>query len=192
MEGKQSNTPQTALNGCKNDEDMKLTAEMKDRIRTFVEKNGLYPQPCGATQQQLFEACGFGWDSLKRWQEKADFAEMLTRARAKFAQQTEIEIVNAMKKAALGMQYTKEVNEATAQKVVEYDPKTGKKAKEYTTDQLVAKSAKRETVVIPPDVKAGIFMLTNLAPEKWKQKQDVSGSLSLLDDEQPAPEIVFE
>ena len=191
MEGKQSNPPQTALNGCKNDEDMKLTAEMKERIREFVELNGLYPQPCGATQQALCKAVGIGWDSLKRWEQKADFAEMLSRARAKFAQQTEIEIVNAMKKAALGIEFTKEVNEATAQKVVEYDPKTGKKVKEYTTDRLVAKSAKRETVVIPPDVKAGIFMLTNIAPDKWKQKQDINGNVSLTEDEQPL-EIVFE
>ena len=170
---------------------MKLTAEMKDRIREFVELNGLYPQPCGATQQALCKAVGIGWDSLKRWEQKADFAEMLSRARAKFAQQTEIEIVNAMKKAALGMEFTKETNEATAQKVIEYDPKTGKKVKEYTTDKLVPKSAKREFIVIPPSVEAGKFMLKNLAPERWKDKQVIGGGLSLTDEEQ-RPEIVIE
>lgn len=98
-----------------------------------------------------------------------------SRARATFAQQTEIEVVNAMKKAALGMEFTKETNEATAQKVIEYDPKTGKKVKEYTTDKLVPKMAKREFIVIPPSVEAGKFMLKNMAPERWKDKQEIGG-----------------
>lgn len=171
---------------------MKLTAEMKDRIREFVELNGLYPQPCGAPLAALFKAVGIGWDSLKRWQQKAEFAEMLTRARAKFAQQTEIEIVNAMKRAALGIEFTKETSEATAQKIVEYDPKTGKKVKEYTTEKFVPKSAKRETVVIPPSVEAGKFILKNLAPDRWKDKQDIGGALSLNGEEDARPEINIE
>ena len=170
---------------------MKLTAEMKDRIREFVELNGLYPQPCGATQQALCKAVGIGWDSLKRWEQKADFAEMLSRARAKFAQQTEIEVVNAMKKAALGFEYTKETQAATAQKVVEYDPKTGKKVKEYTTEKLVTKGAKRVKLIFPPSVKAGTFLLVNLAPDRWKQRQEIGGNFT-FDDDSSEPVINIE
>ena len=35
---------------------MKFTKEMQDRIIKWVELNGLYPQPCGATVQSLCEA----------------------------------------------------------------------------------------------------------------------------------------
>ena len=170
---------------------MKLTAEMKKHIREFVELNGLYPQHCGSPLKDLLKAVGIDWHTFKRWEENTDFADLLSRARATFAQQSEIEIVNALKRAALGIEFTEETSEATAQVIREYDPKTGKKVKEYTTDKLVPKKAKRKTVVIPPSVEAGKFMLKNLAPERWKDKQEIGGGLSLTDEEQ-RPEIVIE
>ena len=170
---------------------MKLTVEMKERIREFVELNGLYPQPCGSPLKDLCKSVGVTWDTFKKWEQNSDFSEMLTHARATFAQQTEIEVVNAMKKAALGFEYTKETQMATAQRVIEYDPKTGKKVKEYTTEKLVTKGAKRVIMIFPPSVKAGTFLLANLAPERWKQRQEIGGVLSLTDDEQ-RPEIVIE
>ena len=153
---------------------MKLTKEMMQRIKDFVELNGLYPQPCGATSRSLCQACGISEDSLARWKQKADFAEMLTHAREVFASKTEVTLVNALVKAAQGVDYTREKSEATAQKVVEYDPKTGKKVKEYTTDKLVPKKASRENIYFPPNVEAAKFVLSNIAAERWRLKQDVN------------------
>ena len=153
---------------------MKLTKEMMERIEKWVEINGLYPQPCGATVQALCQACGFSDESYRRWSANVDFVEMLNRARAKFSATTEITLVNALVKAAAGVDYTKETNEATAQVVTEYDPKTGKKVKSYTTDQLVPKKAKRENIYFPPNVDAAKFVLSNLAPDRWRLKQEVT------------------
>ena len=153
---------------------MKFTKEMQDRIIAFVELNGLYPQPCGATIASLCEACGFSRDIWEIWREDSVFSASLSRAREKFAQKTELRIVNSLVKAAEGVDYTKETNEATAQVVTEYDPKTGKKIKSYTTDKLVPKKAKRENIYYPPNVDAAKFVLTNIAPDRWKNKQETS------------------
>lgn len=153
---------------------MKLTKEMLDRIKAFVELNGLYPQPCGATVQSLCQACGFSDESYRRWSRSVGFVEIINRAQEVFAAKTEMTLVNALVKAAQGVDYTREKSEATAQKVVEYDPKTGKKVKEYTTDKLVPKKASRETLYYPPNVEAAKFVLSNIAAGRWRLKQDVT------------------
>ena len=96
---------------------MKFTKEMQDRIIKWVELNGLYPQPCGATLQSLCEACGIGWDSFKRWEKKADFAERLSRARAKFAATVEVSIVNSLVRNAQGCDIKKVREKAKAEKI---------------------------------------------------------------------------
>lgn len=141
-----------------------------------MELNGLYPQPCGATVVQLCKACGISEDSFARWndpEKNAEFADRLTRAREKFAATTEVSIVNSLVKAARGVDFTKIKEEAHAEKIVEYDPKTGKKVSERTGELKTVKMY-RETMYYPPDVKAAQFVLTNIAPERWKMKQDIA------------------
>ena len=164
---------------------------MRERIVEFVELNGLFPQPCGAPLAKLCKAVNIDWHTFKNWEADSDFSDALTHARAKFAQQTEIEIVNAMKKAALGFEYTKETQTGTAQKVVEFDPKTGKKVKEYTTEKLVTKGAKRVIMIFAPSVRAGTFLLANLAPDRWKQRQEIGGNIT-FDEETTEPVINIE
>ena len=156
---------------------MKFTKEMQDRIIKWVELNGLYPQPCGATQAELCRSCGIREETFIRWRndpKKVNFVNALTRAREKFAATTEVSIVNSLVKAARGVDFTKIKEEARAEKIVEYDPKTGKKVSERTGEVKTVKMF-RETMYYPPDVKAAQFVLTNIAPERWKQKQEVSG-----------------
>lgn len=152
---------------------MKLTKEMIDRIQAWVELNGLYPQPCGATVQSLCQECGFSDESFRRWSQKVEFVEMLNQARAKFAATVEVKIVNALIRSAIGVDYTKNISEAVAQKVVEYDEK-GKKRKEYTTATLVPKKAKQENIYYPPNVEAAKFVLSNINPASWRLKQEVT------------------
>ena len=139
----------------------------------WVERNGLHPQPCGATIREFCKAMGISDETFRRWQENVEFVDALTRAREKFRATTIVEVENALVKAALGVDFTKEKTEAKAEKVVEYDPKTGKKVKEYMGDAKVVK-ATRETMYYPPDIKAAIFVLTNMAPDTWKQKQETT------------------
>lgn len=150
---------------------MKLNADKIAEAEAWVEKNGLHPQPCGATLRQFCKAMGIDDATYRRWLKIADFADALTRAREKFRATTIVEVENALIKAARGVEFTRIKKEARAEKVVEYDPKTGKKVREYMGEAKVVK-ATEETMYYPPDIKAAIFVLTNLAPDSWKNKQE--------------------
>lgn len=149
---------------------MKLTAEMISRAELWVEQNGLYPQRCGAPIKDFCKAMGITERSYNNWSKISGFSEALTRAREKFTARTITDVSNALIKAAKGVDFTRVKEEARADKVVEYDAKTSKKVKEYMGELKTVK-ASRETFYYPPDTKAAIFVLTNMQPDNWKDKQ---------------------
>jgi len=152
---------------------MKMNAAKIAEAAAWVERNGLHPQPCGATIKDFCTAMGIDDATFRRWSKIADFADALNRAREVFRRNTIKEVENALVKAARGVDFTKEKTEAKAEKVIEYDPVTGKKVREYMGEPKVVK-ATRETYYYPPDIKAAIFVLTNLSGDNWKQKQETT------------------
>ena len=152
---------------------MKMNAAKIAEAEAWVEKNGLHPQPCGATIKDFCTAMGITFLTYQRWQENENFVNALNRARDVFRVTTVREVENALVKAARGVDFTKIKEEAKAEVVREYDPVTGKKVKEYTGELKTIKAV-RETMYYPPDVKAAIFVLTNMAPDDWKQKQETT------------------
>lgn len=155
----------------------------------WVELNGLYPQRCGASIKLFCDAMGINPRTYNNWSHNSDFSEAIAHAREVFQQNTVHEVVNALVKAAKGVDFTKTKEEGRAQVVKEYDPKTGKKVKEYTTEKIVTVKSFRERVYFPPDVRAATFLLTNMAPDDWKNKQDNTTDLNMNLEE--APVIVF-
>lgn len=158
---------------------MKLSAAKIRECAAWVEVNGLYPQRCGASIKQFCEAMGIDPRTYNRWAEKSELSEALTHAREVFQQNTVHEVVNALVKAARGVDFVKKKDEGRPQVVKEYDPKTGKKIKEYTTEKIVTVKSLRETVYFPPDVKAATFLLTNMDPDNWKNKVDNTTDLNV-------------
>lgn len=150
---------------------MKFTKEMQDRIIKWVELNGLYPQPCGATIQSLCEACGISDRSFENWAKNAAFSERLSRARAKFAATVEVSIVNSLVRNAQGCDIKKVREKAKAEKIEITRPDG---SKELRIGELKTVEAYRETYSAPGDTKAAQFLLTNLAPERWKLKQETT------------------
>ena len=153
---------------------MKFTKEMQDRIIRWVELNGLYPQPCGATVQSLCEACGISDTTFERWQsspKNVAFVERLSRARAKFAATVEVSIVNSLVRNAKGCDIKRVKEKAKAEKI-EITREDG--SKEIRIGELKTVEAFRETYSAPGDTKAAQFLLTNLAPERWKLKQETT------------------
>lgn len=149
----------------------KYNDDMLKRCAEWVSVNGLYPQQCGAPIKQFCEAMGIGDDAYYEWMRtKPEFADAIKKAQAAFREDTTTQVVNALKRKALGYEYVAERKEAAPRKTVIYDPKTGKKAREEQ-GELTTVKAVRETVVIPPDTGAAIFLLTNLDPEHWKNRQ---------------------
>ncbi len=149
---------------------MKLNAAKIAEAEAWVEQNGLHPQACGATIVMFCEAMGISDETYRRWQKNVAFVDALTRAREKFHTNTVRDVENALVKAAKGVDFVHIREEKRAQKVKEYDEK-GRKVKEYDGPPVIVKSM-RETVYYPPDVRAAQFVLSNMQPDKWKQKQE--------------------
>lgn len=160
----------------------KLNADKIKEAEAWVERNGLHPQACGATFRLFFEAMGIDQRTYYRWLKNADFAEALTRGREKFRITTVRDVENSLVKAAKGYEFVKSHAKRQSRKVREYDPKTGKKVREYYGEpQLVEEY--REVVTVQPSIEAAKFVLTNMEPEKWKNRQDtrIDGRLNLLE-----------
>ena len=144
-----------------------------------MERNGLYPQACGALVKDFCKAMGINIDTYYQWQNKSEFSEAISRARDVFHQTTVRNVENALVKRASGYEFTKERAEKASRKTVEFDPLTGKKVREYYGEpQLVAMS--KETIQVAPDVDAAKFVLTNMEPERWRQKQEIAAAIDVV------------
>jgi hypothetical protein len=176
---------------------MKLNAAKIAECAAWVEKNGLQPQPCGSTIEDFCRAQGIDRSTYYRWAQIPAFATELAQARARFASTTIKAVENALVKAAVGVDFetTREKGKAFDEVVREYDPATGKLIRETKTKKLVTVEAIREKKYYPPDVKAVQFVLTNLAPDKWKTQVDGTfavtsgeGGIRIVDTRKPEPE----
>lgn len=144
-----------------------------------MERNGLYPQACGALVKDFCKAMGINIDTYYQWRHKSELSEALSRARDVFHQTTVRNVENALVKRASGYEFTKERAEKASRKTVEFDPLTGKKVREYYGEpQLVAMS--KETIQVAPDVDAAKFVLTNMEPERWRQKQEIAAEVDII------------
>ena len=168
---------------------MKLSKAKIRECVAWVEVNGLYPQRCGASIKLFCEAMGINPRTYNNWSKDSEFAEAIAHAREVFQQNTVREVTNALVRAAKGVDFTKKKEKGRAQVVKEYDPKTGKKIKEYTTEKIVTVESYRETMYYPPDVNAAKFLLTNMDPDNWKNTQTTTGDLNIAMEEPPV--IVF-
>lgn len=154
-----------------------------------MRQNGLYPQAGGAPIRQYCEAMDIDFKTHQRWMTNANYSNAIKKAQQDFRSQTVVELVNTLKKSALGYVVTTKDAEFKAQVIKEYDPKTGRRVKEYTTDKGIKMREVRKETHVQPNVGAAIFLLTNLDPDNWKNKQDLKGDISLEMEE--APVIVF-
>lgn len=152
---------------------MKLNKTKISEAEAWVERNGLYPQACGAPIKDFCAAMNINNDTYYEWCKKPEFSDALSRAREKFHSITVHEVENALVKSAKGFEQPEYREEKRAKKVKEYDPKTGKKIREYEGELIIVK-ATREVKVYPPSIEAAKFVLTNMAGDKWKNKQDTS------------------
>lgn len=151
----------------------------------WVRENGLYPQAGGAPIRQYCEALDIGFKTHKRWMENDNYSNALKKAMEDYRTKTVTEIVNTLKKSAIGYIVTTKDSEYKAQVVREYDQNTGKKVKEYTTDKGVKTREIRKEIHVQPNVGAAIFLLTNMDPDNWKNKQTTTGDLNIAMEEPP-------
>lgn len=135
----------------------KYNKEIVERICNFIRD--------GDTQKVAAERAGIAEDTFYEWMKsKAEFSEQVKKAREDFHETIVGKLEATLYRKAQGY----EVTETDTEYVNDKDGKPK------------IKSQKKKIKHIQPDTAALIFALTNLAPDKWqnKQKQEVSGDLT--------------
>ena len=144
----------------------KLTTELTAEIEHWVRENGLKDHG-GATLISLCLYFGISDRTFHRWMKRKEFAEAINSAKQYFADNLERDLVASLAKSAKGYSYVKRKTEYTSDK----------------NGNSVIKKQITEDVDVQPNVGAAIFLLTNIAPERWQnkvqQQADIQGSLAL-------------
>lgn len=139
---------------------MKYSEAKIKECADWIEQNGLQDFG-GATLKEFCQAMGFHHDTYFEWMRKAEFSEAVTKAKEVFRSSLEKRIVNSLANSALGY----EVDEVKS---------------EYVNDLLTGKpklkKQQRTKKHIQPNTGAAIFLLTNIAPDKWKNKLNTEHS----------------
>ena len=132
----------------------KYNKDMVQACADWVRKNGLIDFG-GATLTDFCKAMGIDNQTYYRWLCKAEFAEAIKKAKESFRSTLENDIVKSLANAAKGYEYT--------QTQTEYKDMNG-------LPKIVKQTKKN--IRVEPNVGAAIFLLTNIAPERWKNKRD--------------------
>lgn len=144
----------------------KLSEELTNDIMRWVRENGLKDNG-GATITSLCRHFGIAEMTFGRWMQKKTFADAINSAKQHFEDNLERDLVQSLARAAKGYTYVKRKTEYTSDK----------------NGNPVIKKQTTEDVDVQPNVGAAIFLLTNIAPERWVNKQqtqtDLTGSLAL-------------
>lgn len=140
---------------------MKYSEAKIKECADWVEQYGLQEHG-GAMLKDFCKAMDIDDDSYYLWMRtKSEFSEAIRKAKEVFRDSLEKRLVDSLANSALGY----EVEEVKS---------------EYTSDLLTGKpKLKKQTRVkkhIQPNTGAGIFLLTNIAPERWKNKLNTEHS----------------
>ena len=132
----------------------KYNKDMVQACADWVRENGLIDYG-GATLTDFCNAMRIDNKTYYAWMEKTEFSESIKKAKEQFRDSLENDIVKSLANSAKGYEYEQYTTEYTD---VNGKPKIKKQVK--------------KTVHIEPNVAAAIFLLTNLAPERWKNRQE--------------------
>lgn len=143
----------------------KYSKDMVQACADWVRKNGLIDFG-GATLTDFCKAMGIEDQTYYRWLDKVEFVEAIKKAKEAFRSTLENDIVKSLANSAKGYEYEQYTTEYTD---VNGKPKIKKQVK--------------KNIRVEPNVGAAIFLLTNIAPDRWKNKQD--SNVSVKEDSEP-------
>lgn len=132
----------------------KYSKEMINDCADWVRENGLMDYG-GATLTDFCAHFSFDSQTYYNWMKKLEFSEAIKKAKNDFKNSLEKDLVMSLAKAAKGYDYEQTMTEWTD---VNGKPKIKKQVK--------------KNIHVEPNVGANIFLLTNIAPDRWKNKQD--------------------
>lgn len=118
----------------------------------------------GDTVEKAAAKAGITKTTFYEWlqdPDKADFADAIKNAKSEFKKTIVDRLQKSLWDKALGFSYDETKTEYMR------DPKT---------NQIVVKNQSVTTKRYPPDTAALIFALTNLAPDEWKNRQNIEAT----------------
>lgn len=141
---------------------MKMSDEKIRQVEDWIAENGLI-ECGGSTLKEFCKAMGIAFMTYQRWQENVNFVSAIKSGQRRFADKLEKELVMSLAKVARGYTWTKRKTEF----------KPGKDGKPIIFKQT------QEEVDVQPNVGAAIFLLTNIASQRWTNKmvQDVNAKV---------------
>lgn len=132
----------------------KLNANKIQECVDWVRENGLMDYG-GARLKDFCAHFRIDDRTYYRWLKNADFADSIKKAKDDFKNNLEHDLVISLAKSAKGYDYEQTTTEWTD---ANGKPKVKKQIK--------------KNIHVEPNIGAAIFLLTNIAPEKWKNKRD--------------------
>ena len=136
----------------------KFNEETIQKCVDWVCENGLIDYG-GAKLIDFCNVMGIGKSTYYRWMENETFGNAIKKAKEDFKNGLERNVVSSLARSTIGYEYEQVSSEYYME---------GKKKK--------LKKEVRKNVRVEPNVGAGIFLLTNLAPDRWKNKQNTEHS----------------
>lgn len=158
---------------------MKYSKAKIEECAEWVRINGLMDYG-GAMLRDFCRAMDINADTYFEWMLKPEFSEAIQKAKAEFRSTQEERLVESLMNSALGYEAT--------------ETKT-----EYVSDENGSRRPKKQMVTkkhIQPNTGAAIFLLTNIAPDKWKNKLntehsgEVSSGLKIIVDSEDDKELI--
>lgn len=125
----------------------------------------------GKTEKSIAKAMGIAYSTLRQW--KAE-SPIIAEALQSGTEDLVLQITSSMVKRAKGYDYT--------EKEIILKGKAAQSSAAIEDGKVIQQ--RNITKHIPPDIKAGEFLLKNLQPEKWRDKHDVGveGNIDIAED----------
>lgn len=139
-----------------------MSEEKIRQVEDWIAENGL-EEYGGAKKKDFWKAMNITDVTYYRWQANVDFVAAIKKGKERFKSKLEQDLVLSLAKVAKGYRYSKRKTEFK-------NDKNG--------NPVIVKQT-QEDVEVQPNVGAAIFLLTNVAPDKWTNKmvQDVNAKV---------------
>lgn len=141
---------------------MKYSTEKIKQCADFIRENGLMEYG-GCTLKEYCKTMGIDQETHYHWLAKSDYSEAIKEAKEQFKAGLEDRLVQSLAKSAEGYEWEETTTEFKPDKEGKPEVKGMRKVNRH----------------VAANIGAAIFLLTNLNGEKWKNKQNVEGNVSV-------------
>lgn len=132
----------------------KYSRELVREMANWIAENGLIEYG-GAKLVTFLDVFKIDQRTYYRWLNETEFADEIKKAKEDFKKNIENDIVRSLANSAKGYEYIQTITEF----------------KDNGAARRIPVKQTQKNIRVEPNVAAGIFLLTNIAPDRWKNRQ---------------------